>query len=51
MARALADRTWEEIETLRDLGDQVRELPDENARALASTLHTLAERKRKLVEP
>jgi len=51
MARALTDRTWEEIETLKDIGDRVGELPDDNARALASTLHTLAERKRKLIEP
>jgi len=51
MARALSDRTWEEIETLRDLGDRVGELPDDNARALASKIHALAERKRKLVEP
>jgi len=51
MARALSDRTWEEIETLRELGDRASELPDDHARALASTLHALAERKRKLVEP
>jgi methyl-accepting chemotaxis protein len=51
MARALSDRTWEEIETLRELGDRVGELPDDQARAVASTLHSLAERKRKLVEP
>jgi len=51
MARALTDRTWEEVETLQDLGDQARELPGDRARVLASTLHTLAARKRKLVEP
>jgi hypothetical protein len=50
MARALSDRTWEEIETLRDLGDRVAELRDGEARAVASTLHALADRKRKLVE-
>jgi hypothetical protein len=51
MARALSDRTWEEVETLKDLGDRAAALPGDEARALASTLHVLSERKRKLVEP
>ena len=42
---------YKTLQTLRDLGDRVGELPDDQARVLASTLHTLAERKRKLVEP
>jgi signal transduction histidine kinase len=50
MARALRERTREEVETLHDVGDQVDRLPGDHARALASTLHALAERKSKLVD-
>jgi hypothetical protein len=50
MARTLRDRTWEDVETLRGLADDVERAGGTPDAALAGSLRELAERKRCLVD-